>query len=189
MKLSGPSPQPSPQRGEGDELRASDVELPRPFGERGGRVDLSIGSAPFPRPSGERDAGRQGEGAAPAKTTIARRLRRDSTEAENQLWTRLRNRQLAGWKFVRQFPVAGFYADFACREAMLIIEVDGSQHADSEHDKRRSAVLRAQGYDVLRFWNNDVLKEPDSILTAILDVLEMKTRPVSMPRSVATAGR
>ena len=153
-KLNGPSPQPSPQRGEG---------AGRSAGERG-----------FPRPSGERDAGRQGEGTAPAKTTIARRLRRDSTEAENKLWARLRNRQLAGWKFVRQFPVSGFYADFACREAMLIVEVDGSQHAESESDKRRSAVLEAQGFDVLRFWNNDVLKETDNVLTAILHALDKR---------------
>lgn len=151
-KLSSPSPQPSPQRGEG--------------------AGWSTGEPGFPRPSGERDAGRQGEGTAPAKTTIARRLRRDSTEAENKLWTRLRNRQLAGWKFVRQFPVAGFYADFVCREAMLIIEVDGSQHADSAYDAFRTARLNAEGYRVLRFWNNEVLQEIDSVMLAVLEGLQ-----------------
>ena len=164
-KLSGPSPQPSPQRGEG----------------AGWSAGPSAGGNPFPRPSGERDAGRQGEGTAFAKTTIARRLRRDSTEAENRLWTHLRNRQVAGWKFVRQLPVAGFYADFACREAMLIVEVDGSQHADSTYDAVRTARLNAEGYRVLRFWNNEVLQETDSVLLAILEGLQGQRKQEGNP--------
>ena len=145
-KLNGPSPQPSRRRGEGVDWSAGEFGVPRPFGERG--------------------AGRQGDGTALAKTATARRLRGGSTEAENRLWTHLRNRQLAGWKFVRQLPVAGFYADFACREAMLIVEVDGSQHAEAEYDTNRTARLKAEGYRVLRFWNNDVLQDTDSVLLA-----------------------
>lgn len=155
-KLGDPSPQPSPRRGEG--------------------VGWSAGGFGVPRPFGERDAGRQGEGTALAKTAIARRLRRDATEAENRVWTHLRNRQLAGWKFVRQLPVAGFYADFACREAMLIVEVDGSQHAESEFDTTRTARLKAEGYRVLRFWNNDVLQDTDSVLLAILEGLAQRRK-------------
>lgn len=160
-KLSSPSPQPSPRRGEG--------------------AGWSAGNSGFPRPSGERDAGRQGEGTAFAKTAIARRLRRDATEAENRLWTHLRNRQLAGWKFVRQLPVSGFYADFACREAMLIVEVDGSQHAESTYDATRTARLNAEGYRVLRFWNNEVLQETDSVLLAILEGLQGQRKQEGNP--------
>ncbi|QJR20521.1 DUF559 domain-containing protein [Pelagibacterium halotolerans] len=105
---------------------------------------------------------------------MARRLRRSATDAETQLWHRLRNRQLAGWKFVRQFPIAGFYVDFVCREAMLVVEVDGSQHANSISDAKRTKTLNAEGYSVLRFWNNEVLQETDGVLTAVLEVLERR---------------
>jgi very-short-patch-repair endonuclease len=98
-------------------------------------------------------------------------LRTTSTDAEKRLWSRLRNRQLGGVKFVRQFPIGPYFADFTCREAMLIVELDGGQHAESAHDVRRTAYLDAQGYRVQRFWNNDVLKNTDGVLAAIAAAL------------------
>ena len=83
----------------------------------------------------------------------------------------LRNRQIGGFKFVRQLAVEPFIADFACREAALIIELDGGQHATSMSDAARTAFLNGEGYSVLRFWNNDVLSNREGVLEAILSVL------------------
>ena len=104
----------------------------------------------------------------PAKRSFAKRLRRDMTEAEERLWQELRDRRLDGIKFRRQAPVGRFVADFLCAEAMLIVEIDGSQHADSEHDRLRDAELKARGFRVLRFWNDDVLREMDSVCDTII---------------------
>ncbi|MDO8361243.1 MAG: DUF559 domain-containing protein [Devosia sp.] len=89
----------------------------------------------------------------------ARQLRGDMTDAERRFWNLVRNRAIDGTKFVRQYPVGPFIADFACREHMLIVEIDGSQHAESATDATRTAFLNREGYAVLRFWNNEVLKE------------------------------
>ncbi|HEX2725315.1 MAG TPA: endonuclease domain-containing protein [Beijerinckiaceae bacterium] len=110
-------------------------------------------------------------GANVRMTARARRLRNDLTDAERKLWYRLNNRQLAGWKFVRQEPIGPYFADFACREARLVVEVDGSQHAESERDKVRDAFLAGRAYRVLRFWNNDVLRNTDSVLETIFAAL------------------
>lgn len=100
-------------------------------------------------------------------TRIARRLRRDRSEAENRLWYHIRNRQLEGEKFVFQFQIGPFVADFACRSAGLAIELDGGQHSDSEADAGRTEVIEAHGYRVIRFWNNDVLNNIEGVLEAI----------------------
>ena len=92
------------------------------------------------------------------------------TDAENRLWYHLRNRRLNGFKFVRQLPVGQYYADFACREAMLVVEADGGQHTP-EKDTGRDQAIRSAGYTVLRFWNNDVLSDTDSVLETILGTL------------------
>ena len=99
---------------------------------------------------------------------FARRLRREQTDAERKLWSRLRNRG-AGVKFRRQVPVGGYFADFLCEEAMLIVEVDGSQHADEryEYDRKRTSVLEAEGFAVMRFWNSEVLSDVDGALASI----------------------
>ncbi|AZO60371.1 endonuclease domain-containing protein [Mesorhizobium sp. M1A.F.Ca.IN.022.07.1.1] len=104
----------------------------------------------------------------PAKRNFARRMRRESTEAEDRLWQELRGRRLDKIKFRRQVPVGRFVADFVCAEARLIIEIDGSQHADSPHDQERDAELKARGFRVLRFWNDDVLKELDAVCDTII---------------------
>src|SRR5208282_6786778 len=90
------------------------------------------------------------------RSARAQTLRAASTEAEKKLWRRLRDRRLGGAKFVCQAPVGPYYADFVCRACKLIVEVDGSQHADSAYDDKRDAALVGLGYRVLRFWNADV---------------------------------
>ncbi len=94
------------------------------------------------------------------------------TDAEQLLWRHLRNRQLSGFKFRRQHEIGHYIVDFACAETLLIVELDGGQHADQVvYDERRTLQLQAMGYRVLRFWNNDVLLDIESVLTVILDVL------------------
>lgn len=98
----------------------------------------------------------------------ARALRNDTTDAERALWQVLRGRQLQGFRFRRQVPVAGFVADFLCPQARLIVEVDGGQHqAQEAHDAARTAVLVGLGYRVLRYWNDDVLLRTESVLDDI----------------------
>lgn len=101
----------------------------------------------------------------------ARSLRFSSTRAESILWSRLRNRQLGGFKFVRQEPIGRYYADFVCRELRLIVEVDGGQHAESGLDRHRDRDLIRLGYQVTRFWNNDVINNTDGVLQAVLAAL------------------
>jgi very-short-patch-repair endonuclease len=105
-------------------------------------------------------------------TGRARELRQNETEAEYYLWSDLRNRRLNGHKFSRQIPLGPYIADFICREKNLIIELDGSQHADSQHDLVRTRWLNANGYSVLRFWNHAVLQERRAVLETIVAALE-----------------
>ena len=106
----------------------------------------------------------------------ARALRRNMTDAERLLWRSLRDRQMGGWKFRRQHPIRPFIVDFLCVERKLIIEVDGGQHASKvQEDASRAGYLRNKGYRILRFWNNQVLKETDAVLDAILTALEDDT--------------
>ena len=101
-----------------------------------------------------------------------RRLRRDQTEAERVLWQHVRDRRLLGWKFRRQRRVGPYFADFTCTEGHLIVELDGSQHLDAvEHDAARTRFLETRGFRVLRFWNDDVLRETDAVLDAIAAAL------------------
>jgi very-short-patch-repair endonuclease len=112
----------------------------------------------------------------------ARRLRRDQTDAERVLWLRLRDRRLNGWKFKRQVPIDRYVADFCCADARLIVELDGGQHSETtEADTKRTEILEAMGYLVLRFWNNDVLKNTDGVLEVILETLEQVKRSAPHP--------
>ncbi|PBC08333.1 DUF559 domain-containing protein [Mesorhizobium sp. WSM3859] len=104
----------------------------------------------------------------PAKRNFARSMRREPTEAEDRLWQELRGRRLENIKFKRQVPIGRFVADFLCAEAKLIVEIDGSQHAESRHDQERDAALKVRGFRVLRFWNDDVLKELDAVCDTII---------------------
>ncbi|MBO4226921.1 endonuclease domain-containing protein [Bradyrhizobium neotropicale] len=98
---------------------------------------------------------------------IARKLRANQTDAEIVLWNRVRSRQIDGHKFVRQQPIIGYVCDFVCREKCLIIEVDGGQHSESASDAMRDRRLAEEGYRVLRFWNNDVLRNLEGVLSTI----------------------
>jgi len=111
-------------------------------------------------------------------THRARALRRSETPAEERLWSRLRNRRLVGFKFVRQEPVGPFVVDFVCREAMLAIEVDGATHstdAEVSNDKRREEHLTNLGYRVARFTNDEVYHQLEGVLETILSRLERQS--------------
>jgi very-short-patch-repair endonuclease len=104
----------------------------------------------------------------------ARQLRKNEVSAEQRLWEALRNRRLGGYKFVRQLPVGPYFADFACREHKLIVEVDGATHGSDEairHDERRARFLEAQGYRILRFLNDDIYWHLDEVRAAIIAAL------------------
>ena len=111
------------------------------------------------------------------KTATARRLRSNSTDAERHLWNRLRSRAIDNCKFVRQEPIGRYVVDFVCRERRLIVEVDGGQHSDSESDRLRDQWLTEHNYRVLRFWNNDVLKNMDGVLEVIATALRAESPP------------
>ena len=103
----------------------------------------------------------------------ARVLRQRMTDAERLLWRHLRNRELGGWKFKRQYPVGPFIVDFICVEKNIVIEVDGGQHAENEElDLQRSAYLNKMGYRVVRFWNNEVLQETEVVQRDFRDLGE-----------------
>ena len=96
----------------------------------------------------------------------ARQLRRQQTDAEQKLWSAIRNRQLAGLKFRRQVPIGAYIVDFYCHECRLVLELDGSQHlAQLEYDDIRTCFL--QGIRVLRFWNNEILSNIEGVLQQI----------------------
>ena len=106
-------------------------------------------------------------GANATKTSLARRLRQNSTAAERKLWRYLRARSLGGFKFVRQEPIGRYIVDFVCREKRLVIEVDGGQHADCQRDAIRDQWLVEHRYSVLRFWNNEVLENIEGVWETI----------------------
>ena len=106
------------------------------------------------------------------RTARARSLRRALTPAESVLWTRIRSRQLGGFKFVRQEPIGRYYVDFVCRDRHLIVELDGGQHAERPKDRQRDSELCALGYRVIRIWNNDVIDNLDGVLQMLQSELE-----------------
>jgi very-short-patch-repair endonuclease len=102
------------------------------------------------------------------------------TLAEHKLWQALRGKQIDGRRFRRQHPIDPYIADFACLEKMLIIELDGGQHQDQkEYDERRTKYLQQQGWRVLRFWNNDVMRNLEGVLSSVVDALS--AAPPSQP--------
>lgn len=106
------------------------------------------------------------------RTRVARKLRRDSTDAERALWRALRESGWP-WKFRRQHPIGRSVADFACPSRKLAIELDGGQHAQAANaDARRSGDMARHGYRVIRFWNNDVLENLDGVMETIRRELE-----------------
>ena len=101
----------------------------------------------------------------------ARDMRADATRPEDILWQMLKDRRLEGFKFRRQVPLKGYILDFVSFQARLIVEVDGWQHAESVRDAVRDQVFRAEGFRILRFWNEEVTDSADSVSLAILGEL------------------
>jgi very-short-patch-repair endonuclease len=104
----------------------------------------------------------------------ARGLRVRMTVAERKLWFALRDRRFAGFKFRRQVPIGRFIVDFVCFERRLVIEVDGGQHADSIADQRRDRWFAANGFCVVRSWNNEVLSNLEGVMTVLASTLGVK---------------
>jgi len=103
----------------------------------------------------------------------ARTLRKSLTDVENKLWSQLRGRQVSGVKFRRQQPIGPFIVDFCCVERGLVVELDGSQHAErNAADERRTRLIERSGYRVLRFWDNEVLSNLCGVLERISEALE-----------------
>ncbi|MDF3863308.1 DUF559 domain-containing protein [Pseudomonas denitrificans (nom. rej.)] len=111
----------------------------------------------------------------------SKQLRTDQTEAERALWYHLRAHRFLGLKFRRQKVIGPYIIDFICHERMLIIELDGGQHLDSNADLERDAWLKSKGFTILRFWNHDVLLKMDSVLEAIRLVLDVDSSPSPQP--------
>ena len=113
------------------------------------------------------------------KTTFARHLRRNLTDAERLVWHHLRNRALAGAKFRRQHPIGPYIVDFACIEAHVIVELDGGQHGREAPDRYRTAALEARGWRVLRFWTHEVFLHRTDVLAVIHGAIEAATSAAS----------
>ena len=122
------------------------------------------------------------KGYSTASRNRARSLRKSFTDAELRLWQLLRNRYLKRFKFRRQHPIGPYVTDFVCLEQRLVIEVDGSQHAEQAHyDSQRTAALEAAGYRILRLWDNDVLARTESVMQRIYDTLNVTPHPSPLP--------
>ena len=106
-------------------------------------------------------------------TNSARQLRQNQTDAEALLWSRLRNRQVEDAKFVRQFPIGPYIADFSCRSCRLVIELDGGQHAENSADGERTRSIEHMGFHVIRFWNHDVLGNTEGVLEQIAQAVRL----------------
>jgi very-short-patch-repair endonuclease len=116
-----------------------------------------------------------------AGTNRARYLRSNPTDAERILWRHLRLRQVGGYKFRRQRPIGPYFVDFVCLEKRIVVEVDGGQHAQHfSYDAKRDAWLRAEGFTVLRFWDDEVLKQVENVKQVIWEAL-------SAPSSISPA--
>ena len=105
---------------------------------------------------------------------FAKKMRREPTEAEAAMWRLLRDRRLAPFKFRRQVPFRNYILDFVCFAQRLFVEIDGSQHGESNADATRDNLLKSEGFAVLRYWNNDVLQQRSAILEDILEKLSQR---------------
>lgn len=115
----------------------------------------------------------------------ARKLRRNSTDAERLLWFELRDHRLNGVGFKRQVPIGSYIADFVCHSAKLIIEIDGGQHFSDIYERKdasRTAALEARGFSVLRFTNTDVMTNRDSVIEVIAAAVAARTPTPALPR-------
>ena len=119
-----------------------------------------------------------------SRISRARQMRRQSTDTERALWAKLRDRRMMNCKFRRQFPIGRYIVDFVCHQYNLVIEIDGGHHAEQQdYDAVRTEWLKSQGFDVIRYWNNDVLTEMESVLESIGDALKKRGASYSPPPS------
>ena len=135
---------------------------------------------PHPHPHPQAGEGASGRGGAGVRLRNARALRANATDAEQLLWRHLRNRQLGGHKFRRQYPSGPYILDFVCLEQHRAVELDGGQHAAPHHvarDRQRTLWLQAQGLQVPRCWNHDVLQQPSGVLQQLLQALTTAHAP------------
>jgi very-short-patch-repair endonuclease len=131
---------------------------------------------------------KRGRSIVPPQRRLARAMRAAPTEAERKLWWHLRHRvRTPGAHFRRQVRIGRYIVDFACHATRIIIEVDGGQHAGSAADEERTKVLEANGYRVLRYWNNDVLSNIDGVLEDILSAITTTPTPNPSPPQVGLA--
>ena len=162
--------------------------LPQPLPPAGGEPDGLWGEGcpppqthPLPQAGGDR-----GEGPRPFRenrpTKRARELRLNPTDAERRLWRVLSRRQVSGVRFNRQVTIGPYIADFAARSEKLIVEVDGGQHGErAACDEARPLYLEVQGWRVIRFWNNDVLRNLEGVIDTIERTLADRPSPSPSP--------
>jgi very-short-patch-repair endonuclease len=127
-----------------------------------------------------------------AKTKRARRLRRDSTNVEARLWSKLRDGQIDGYSFRRQHPAGPYILDFYCARLCLAIELDGGQHnerAQEHQDRKRDAWLAERGVKTLRFWNSDIIRNLSGVLEVIKAAIEDRKAMNMIPTRHAFALR
>jgi very-short-patch-repair endonuclease len=145
-----------------------------PLKGRGARNDASTDSVPLPQ-GRERDSEAQLSRERGRKSVLrkhAKRMRSEQTPGEHRLWQILRAKRLASVKFKRQVPIDGYIVDFACLQQRLIIEVDGGQHNESARDALRDAYLKSRGFNVLRFWNDEIFNNEEGVLQTVLAALD-----------------
>ena len=115
----------------------------------------------------------------PSLKKYRRQLRQNQTEAETKLWQHLRNKQIDGFKFFRQYSIRNYILDFYCPNKKLAIELDGGQHAErKEQDDKRTQILEQNGIEVIRFWNDQILKDTDVVLEVIWNKLHNSPNPL-----------
>ena len=120
---------------------------------------------------------------------FAKQLRSQTTDAERYLWRHLRRRNIGNYRFRRQVPIGRYIVDFACSEAKLIVELDGSQHSQQlGYDRRRDTWIEAKGFRVLRFWDDQVFQETAAVLDVISVALASAPSP-TLPRAARKGGR
>ena len=113
-----------------------------------------------------------------ARRDLARQLRQDSTSFEQSFWRQVRGGRFAGFKFRRQQPLDPYIADFVCQQVRLVVELDGSQHAEAhEYDHNRDAWLHKEGYRVFRVWNNEWSTQPEAVLEKLWQMLHEGAEP------------
>lgn len=140
--------------------------------------NLKSGSpAPFPALAGE-GRGEGESGWAARRHTASKKaqaFRKNETDAERAIWRFLKGKKFQEYKFRRQHPIGPYFVDFVCLKYKLVVEIDGGQHCENPKDEIRTEFLQSKGFDVLRFWNNDVLQNMEGVLHTLSLTLSRKS--------------